>query len=167
MNTGFIIPEGDLPGLLDRLVCGELDEGARRRLLAWLEAEPLRWRLCGVAFLEAQTWSQAFGELPRGDYDLRRDTVHPAICTAAPRVSDRRHRTAVGPLGLAALLIAFGLGLALRDVVVPQGRQGERQGADLATSQSSSRLSSRTGDQAANAVGSETPSQAEPVLAAL
>ncbi len=41
-------------GRIDRLVTSELDEADRLDLLAWLDAEPTRWRQCGLAFLEAQ-----------------------------------------------------------------------------------------------------------------
>jgi hypothetical protein len=49
---------------LQRLVCGELDEAQRRPLLDWLDQEPGRWRLCGLLFFEAQTWSEAIKEWP-------------------------------------------------------------------------------------------------------
>ena len=45
---------------LDRLASGELDEITRKSLLAWLDAEPLRWRACALAFLEVQTWNESF-----------------------------------------------------------------------------------------------------------
>jgi hypothetical protein len=45
---------------IDRLVLGDMDDGERASLIAWLEEEPLRWRQCGLAFLEAQLWEDAF-----------------------------------------------------------------------------------------------------------
>src|SRR5258707_481533 len=75
MKPGRMPPERELPGLLDRLVCGELDELPRGRLLEWLDEDPLRWRACGLAFLEAQTWSQALGQWPL------RELVTPSIPT--------------------------------------------------------------------------------------
>jgi hypothetical protein len=44
---------------IDRLVTGDLDEAERLDLLAWLDAEPARWRRCGLAFLEAQALREA------------------------------------------------------------------------------------------------------------
>lgn len=49
--------------LLDLLVDGELADDQRRELLAWCEREPDGWRRCALAFLEAQNWSQVFGNL--------------------------------------------------------------------------------------------------------
>jgi hypothetical protein len=54
-----VATQNDMGTQLERLVCGELDEAARRPLLAWLDEEPRRWRLCGLLFLEAQTWTDA------------------------------------------------------------------------------------------------------------
>jgi hypothetical protein len=50
---------GALAAQIDRLVSGDLHEGDRRSLLAWLDEEPTRWRACALAFLEAQVWEQA------------------------------------------------------------------------------------------------------------
>lgn len=46
-------------GQLERLVAGELDEARRAEVLTWLEADAGRWRTCGLAFLEAQAWSES------------------------------------------------------------------------------------------------------------
>lgn len=46
---------------IDRLVDGELSDADRRELLSRLETEPGGWRACALAFLEAQTWSEAIG----------------------------------------------------------------------------------------------------------
>ncbi len=61
MNTERSDSGAEMGNLIDRLVCGEIDEPARGRLLAWLEEQPTRWRLCGLAFLETQVWSHALG----------------------------------------------------------------------------------------------------------
>src|SRR5258708_18156362 len=67
----------------DRLVDGELPNGERRELLLRLETEPEGWRHCALAFLEAQSWRQAFGSL-----------VSPVAVAARPIVvhSDRRRK---------------------------------------------------------------------------
>jgi anti-sigma factor RsiW len=49
--------------LIDQLVDAELPDNERRELLLRLESEPDGWRHCALAFLEAQSWSQAFGPL--------------------------------------------------------------------------------------------------------
>lgn len=51
--------EARMQSLIDALVCGELDDGDRRQLLAWLDSDAARWRACGLAFLEAQMWEEA------------------------------------------------------------------------------------------------------------
>jgi hypothetical protein len=48
---------------LDQLVAGQLDEHTREQVLAWCDADPVRWRQCAQAFLEAQVWQQAFADL--------------------------------------------------------------------------------------------------------
>lgn len=50
----------------DLLVDGELGEAARRQLLSRLDDEPGGWRRCALAFLEAQSWRQAFGAVVAG-----------------------------------------------------------------------------------------------------
>lgn len=47
------------PGLIDRLVDGELDPESRRELLLRLDAAPDGWRRCALAFLEAQEFGLA------------------------------------------------------------------------------------------------------------
>lgn len=53
------------PAALDRLVDGELPETQRRELLTSLDRQPDGWRRCALAFLEAQSWGDAVGELTR------------------------------------------------------------------------------------------------------
>jgi hypothetical protein len=115
MKREQIISEDELPGLLDGLVCGELDDTTRAHLLAWLEADPLRWRRCGLAFLEAQTWSQALGQWPGGERAYARPgrTVPGAMTAMAGGESPRRARVRAA-LTAALVLVAFGLGFALR-----------------------------------------------------
>ena len=43
---------------IDCLVAGELAEEQRRQLFDWCDQDPIRWRQCALAFLEAQTWQQ-------------------------------------------------------------------------------------------------------------
>jgi hypothetical protein len=98
----------DMATQLERLVCGELDEAARAPLIAWLDAEPGRWRLCGLLFLEAQTWSQALAEWPAAAESVRRPTAAVAAC----RSRGRWRRTAEIAALAASILVAFVLGAA-------------------------------------------------------
>jgi len=52
---------------IERLVTGELDDGERLELLAWLDAEPARWRRCGLAFLEAQALREVLACKSKGE----------------------------------------------------------------------------------------------------
>src|SRR5436189_691179 len=124
MNTESDHADSHMPGQVDRLVCGELDETARQQLLTWLEAEPARWRICGVAFLEAQAWSRAIERWPRADDGAGGSSS--AILRLAPDGPRKRrhalvHRATIG----AAVVIAFGLGLAFRDFSTPAQRAAE------------------------------------------
>lgn len=65
MTTHIETTGGDQSLLIDRLVCGELNGDQRRTLLAWLDEQPQRWRLCGLAFLEAQAWQESCQEWDR------------------------------------------------------------------------------------------------------
>jgi hypothetical protein len=105
-------PDAGYDCLIDRLVDGELPEVERRALLLQLETEPGGWRRCALAFLEAQTWREAFGPLA--------DPVPDAVRTlpAVPIHQGRRPsswRPVARLAGLAAgLAAAFALGWAWR-----------------------------------------------------
>lgn len=117
MNAEDRDSDGETASLLDRLVCGELDETSRGALVAWLEADPLRWRLCGLAFLEAQTWSHALAAWPVPERQSRRParTIQPAVGKPRARIWRVAHAAALA----ACVLAAFGLGLASRPALVP------------------------------------------------
>jgi hypothetical protein len=100
---------------IDRLVSGDLPEPERRSLLAWLDEDPVRWRSCGLAFLEAQAWQQATAHAVE---NVLRST---GACEGSGfRVQDESHRDRVRwPQWLAVaglLLLAFAAGaLAARN----------------------------------------------------
>ena len=98
---------------LDRLVCGELDEASRSGLLAWLDAEPLRWRACGVAFLEAQTWNESLSTVAVEEHQVRIESVEIR--------KDRQSRNRVSAWAILApsLLVAFVLGTVARGWISP------------------------------------------------
>jgi hypothetical protein len=97
--------------LLDRLVDGELTGDERRRLLKSLDERPGGWRRCALAFLEAQTWREEFGQLAHAS----RPTAKNDLPASPVRFGGRLHRiSSVQWLAVAAgLFLAFGLGWAL------------------------------------------------------
>jgi hypothetical protein len=99
LRAGRLVLDAEAPhSEIDRLVSGDLGDEDRLELLAWLDAEPARWRKCGLAFLEAQALREALA--PR---------LAQASRCAAPL---SRRRSALSALAAAALLSAFGLGWA-------------------------------------------------------
>ena len=95
----------------DRLVDGELSESERRALLASLDFEPAGWRRCALAFLEAQTWRESFGEIT---HRVRKSSVlPPAPFVSSPPQSKRKKP--LGALGTvmamaASFLLTLGVG---------------------------------------------------------
>ncbi|HUE75127.1 MAG TPA: hypothetical protein VMP01_29935 [Pirellulaceae bacterium] len=59
MNRALQATDARVRSQIDALVCGELSEPERGKLLTWLDADVARWRQCGLAFLEAQMWEEA------------------------------------------------------------------------------------------------------------
>jgi hypothetical protein len=62
MNDARPFEDRDALASLDRLAAGDLDEGARRALFAWLDREPQRWRRCALVLLEAREWEGALDD---------------------------------------------------------------------------------------------------------
>jgi hypothetical protein len=122
---------------IDRLVEGDLDEAGRRAALLRLEAEPDGWRRCALAFLEAQAWREALGEVARSAWEPA-TAAGPALAPPARPPRPRRLRLAASwAAGLAA---AFALGWASggsartesgREVALaPTGPPKQRPGAE-------------------------------------
>lgn len=121
MNESHINQLASPEAQIDRLAAGELDHASRRNLFDWLDREPLHWRRCALALLEARELDQALAdwqaEIPRTALtipSLRRvGAAHPATdCEIARHKQPRRWGSA---LALAAsLLLAFGLGVGAR-----------------------------------------------------
>jgi anti-sigma factor RsiW len=98
--------------LIDRLVDGELPDAERRELLRRLEAEPGGWRRCALAFLEAQSWREAFAPLVAPTPPA---AIQPAAVAQPRRRQPRPWRPVARLVGLAAgLAAAFVLGWAVR-----------------------------------------------------
>jgi anti-sigma factor RsiW len=101
-------PDPEEGRLLDRLVDGELPDGERRELLLRLENEPDGWRRCALAFLEAQTWREAF-RAPVATAPT------PPVVPDGPSRKPRSWRPVAVLTGLAAsLAAAFALGWVFR-----------------------------------------------------
>lgn len=111
----------DYQAWLDRLATGELDDAKRRALFTWLDDEPLRWKRCAVAFLEAQWWGDATRPLvePAAETDKSR---LPAVIPAMPAASLESGRPSsrggirgwIPALSLAACaLLVFSVGFTL------------------------------------------------------
>ncbi len=103
--------DGAMISRLERLACGELDQADRQRVLAWLEEDPRRWRICGLAFMEAQSWSEALSGWP----GLPGTPGKPCrqVSVATPKSLGRPLAVLVSA---ACLLVAFSLGVAWRDI---------------------------------------------------
>lgn len=103
--------------LLDRLVDGELDEDARRRLLLHFEGQPDRWRQCALAFLETQAWDEALPEaLSEPSPSATTDGDAPETRLATRPVQPPRKPWMSWMAMAASFLLAFGLGLAWREL---------------------------------------------------
>jgi hypothetical protein len=116
MNDARPFEDRDALASLDRLAAGDLDDGARRALFAWLDREPSRWRRCALALLEAREWEGALDDwtaemrpdAPRTDA-IRPAEIHPELRTAPSAARFGR----MAALAVAAsVAIAFGLGMA-------------------------------------------------------
>ena len=127
-------------GLIDRLVDGELDDAARRAVLARLDTEPDGWRRCALAFLEDQAWREAVSviadtaAIPAARADGVNAPIQPY---AAATFRARRAGPRLAPAAIAAaVLLAFGAGWARR--APPRGGTARHGRAPvLAASQSS------------------------------
>ncbi|NLE39232.1 MAG: hypothetical protein GX621_14510 [Pirellulaceae bacterium] len=101
-DTQTPLPEDHL---FDLLVDGQLDEPRRRELLSSLDDRPGGWRRCALAFLEAQSWSEAMAAFSRPS--AAKERVESIATTPARR---RRHDYLTTLLGMAAsFLLAIGL----------------------------------------------------------
>ena len=88
---------------IDRLVSGELDKTGRRELVQRLNTEADAWKRCALAYMEAQSWQRAFGELVEESGPV----VEPLKPTPQPDAKPRSQRTVLA----AGLLLGIVLGL--------------------------------------------------------
>ncbi len=94
---------------LDMLIDGELSEAERRDVLSQIDAEPDGWRRCALAFLEAQSWREEMRAIPC------ETVVEAAVVAPKSRSSRQRFQTVLAVA--ASFLLAFGLGLAIDDML--------------------------------------------------
>ncbi len=111
-------PMPTIDELIDQMVDGGMMPGDLRRCIKQLDAAPEGWRRCALAFLEAQSWADAFrsmdgtiaGDAPRTPADLPSrsfTTLSPAPITS---VAAPRGRVVAAALAAGIALIAFSLG---------------------------------------------------------
>jgi hypothetical protein len=106
----------------DLLVDGELDDERRRELLSRLDDQPGGWRKCALAFLEAQTWRRELG-----DWVTDAKAQAPAMPAAAVQARSRPWGLGSWLVVAASFVMAFGLGLYLRDLARPAFGPGPGQ----------------------------------------
>ena len=120
-----IQPSDDREILIDRLVDNELTDAERRELLLSFDADPLAWRQCALAFLEAQSWKSEMTDLAaeseRGHELIWSKTTHGSWNPILGKI-----------FSLAAVaLITVGLTLLVRDRFVPTA-PGQARGNEIA-----------------------------------
>lgn len=117
---------------LERLVAGELDEASRAEALAWLDADPSRWRLCGLAFLETQAWSESLSRWASAIVPQASSRPSPLPFPQTPR---RRVPFRLRDAALAAgLFSAFLAGAMTRGMLAGSDRSVPSPGAVVADS---------------------------------
>jgi hypothetical protein len=93
----------------DRLVDGELSETERRSLLTSLDAKPDGWRRCALAFLEAQTFRESFGDFsPPAEKPANVPT--PALSNPLPKSKKKLGAMGIVMAMAASFLVVFALG---------------------------------------------------------
>jgi len=156
-NQHDLTPEDEC--LLDLLVDGELDERRRRQLLLSFEEQPSGWRRCALAFLEAQSWGGSFKAMlkeqpavpagsevtPAANASPMGDSSRPQLAVvsssgesvaggsvpAGPRTAKRpwQVRPLSGLAMAASMLVAFTLGIALRNSYAPSEAERPQGGS--------------------------------------
>lgn len=100
----------------ERLADGELSPAEYQTLLASLDDEPGGWRRCALSFLEAQALTRELGSLRRERVELP-----PPVTQAAPLKARRIGYPLMALAMAASFLLAFGLGMAIRQNGAPSG----------------------------------------------
>ena len=102
--------EPSIQALIDRMIDGEMSPEQLRTCIQRLDSTPDGWRRCALAFLEAQSWGEAFRNLDQSPRD--RDLALAAFTEPPPVSRARVVRRGPARTALAAgiALIAFSLG---------------------------------------------------------
>jgi hypothetical protein len=106
---------------IDALVCGELDGQEYRQAILRIEAQPHRWRDCGLAFLREQALAQTLKQIAAGDIQWLSEpskALSPETRLEQPKNSDEViAKSASGPVDRSKQVVAiqgqgsqFGLG---------------------------------------------------------
>lgn len=122
--------------LIDQMVDGGMTPDELRRGIERLDAAPEGWRRCALAFLEAQSWTDAFrsmGTTIGEDPETQADTLSRSITTLSqvpimPHAVPRRSQIAVA-LAAGIACIAFSLGWLSHGVRIRSA--GERPAPDI------------------------------------
>jgi hypothetical protein len=118
---------GDI--MFDRLVDGELPADERQQLLTSLDGRPDGWRRCALAFLEAQAWRSELKQIVRES-----DTTPSLVRAAQPLPARTRGRRLQWFAVAACVLMAFTLGLAMREDGLSVRSVAPNPGDELASS---------------------------------
>lgn len=114
-----------MSGQIDRLVTGELTDEQRRAVMEWCNEEPIRWRQCALAFLEAQTWQQGLAS-----WTAEGNSNTPATTEVQLNPQAATSPGSSWKVLVASVAIAFLLGVFVRDSrVFPPTRQRETTSA--------------------------------------
>ena len=112
-------PDPSEERLLDLLVDGELGDAERRSLLLRFENQPNGWRRCALAFLEAQSWRDAFRPVSASSaVGAKPEPMPRPVARKRPYL-----RSTASLAGLAASLVAaFTLGWGLHKMPADSAR---------------------------------------------
>ena len=97
-------------GQIDRLVTGELTDEQRRAVMEWCNEDPIRWRQCALAFLEAQTWQQGLAS-----WTMEGNSSIPATTSVELNPKPSTRPPTNWKVLVASIAIAFFLGVLVRD----------------------------------------------------
>jgi hypothetical protein len=156
-----------LAGLIDQVVDGDLTPAQLKRAICELDKTKDGWRQCGLAFVEAQAWAEAFHHL---DDEMREIEGRPPrrVRAASPgmnrspnipatAISSRPIRRRVGDaLAAGIAFVAFSLGWLSHGLRIREGSETPM------SSPASTRLSKPSTDQVAhreNRASSEIPDE--------
>ena len=116
--------DAELRRRIDALVCGELAEAARTELLIWLDADPTRWRICGLAFLESQMWGEALQDTGSTCQDRKAEEPPPR---SKPEKTASAFRQGARAWLAPFLVVAASIAAFVCGVTVQQIRHSQRQ----------------------------------------